>query len=252
MNAPEWTPRRFELTAITMMFRDVADKDYIAARVLFRNDLELQFLWSALQALEKYLKGILLYNGCDTRGLKHSLSRALGRVLSIEGVGFQLPPDLAPFLDHLEAFGQNRYLTLPHYFHDDELLRLDKAVWHVRRYCQYFGAVAADSEAKRALLQSRLASVHSSRWLKCPERFRIVGGYLEDVLQDGASSERASLVWNNLYFGSRARRSPPRMKIRSVSINPIHVSEPGVVDVLRDRVDFPKAFLRAIDEQRRT
>jgi hypothetical protein len=35
--------------------RDVADEDYIAARALYRIRLDRQFLWSALQAIEKYL-----------------------------------------------------------------------------------------------------------------------------------------------------------------------------------------------------
>jgi hypothetical protein len=134
--ATDWTPRQFELLAITMMFRDVADKDYIAARLLFRHDLELQFLWSALQAVEKYLKAILLYNGRNARGLGHSLTRAFDRVCSIDDVPFQFPTELRAFLQHLENFGQNRYLVMPHYVRGDELLQLDRAVWHIRRYCR--------------------------------------------------------------------------------------------------------------------
>lgn len=37
-------------------FRDMADKDYIAARVSYRYGLAYPFLWLALQAIEKYLK----------------------------------------------------------------------------------------------------------------------------------------------------------------------------------------------------
>ena len=50
-------------------FRDVADCDYICARTLHRIRLFDQFLWSGLQAIEKYLKTIvLLYDG-DTRNI---------------------------------------------------------------------------------------------------------------------------------------------------------------------------------------
>lgn len=46
----------------TRSFRDVADQDYVLARIAYRSELYAQFLWSGLQAIEKYLKAILLYN----------------------------------------------------------------------------------------------------------------------------------------------------------------------------------------------
>ena len=36
-------------------FRDIADGDYIAARLAYRAQLPAQFLWASQQALEKYL-----------------------------------------------------------------------------------------------------------------------------------------------------------------------------------------------------
>jgi HEPN domain-containing protein len=42
------------------------------------------FLWSALQATEKYLKAILLYNGVSTIGVKHDLARLRLRPTSLE------------------------------------------------------------------------------------------------------------------------------------------------------------------------
>lgn len=65
----------------TRSFRDIADQDYIMARAAYRATLYPQFLWSGLQAIEKYLKAILLYNripqpkGKDL--LRHDLARAL-------------------------------------------------------------------------------------------------------------------------------------------------------------------------------
>lgn len=37
-------------------FRDVADDDYIAARMACPTELVLQYLWASQQAIEKYLK----------------------------------------------------------------------------------------------------------------------------------------------------------------------------------------------------
>ncbi len=54
---------------ITRSFRDVADEDYVAARALYRDGLDRQFLWAALQSVEKYLKAILAYNRISIKGL---------------------------------------------------------------------------------------------------------------------------------------------------------------------------------------
>lgn len=228
-----------------MMFRDVADKDYIAARLLFRYDLDLQFLWSALQALEKYLKGILLFNGLDTRRLGHSLTRAFDQLGVIADVPFQFPDGLRPFLEQIEAFGQNRYLASAHYVHGDELPQLDKAVWHIRRYCQYLrGPDVSDPR----YLGAALNQIHGARWRRCPEQFRI-GGYLEQVIKSNESLERSALVWKNLYYGTRTRKTPPLMRVRSVSINPVHLWHPEVVQVLRRRVWFPPALISALQKR---
>jgi hypothetical protein len=40
-------------------FRDVADADYIVARMAYRAQLPMQFFWASQQAIEKYLKCIL-------------------------------------------------------------------------------------------------------------------------------------------------------------------------------------------------
>jgi HEPN domain-containing protein len=62
--------RRALFAFATRVFRDQADRDYIAARLSYRAQLRDQFLWSALQALEKYFKGILLFNERPTEELR--------------------------------------------------------------------------------------------------------------------------------------------------------------------------------------
>lgn len=49
------------------VFRKQADYDYISARANYRMRLRQQFLWSAQQAVEKYLKATLLFNGRSAR-----------------------------------------------------------------------------------------------------------------------------------------------------------------------------------------
>lgn len=57
-------------------FRDVADRDYISARMCYRAGLISQFHWAALQAFEKYYKAILLYNRIKAKNVRHDLSLA--------------------------------------------------------------------------------------------------------------------------------------------------------------------------------
>src|SRR6266571_4943728 len=54
-------------------FRDIADGDYIAARMACRAALVMQFLWASQQAIEKYLKGILLLNRIPAKDVRHDL-----------------------------------------------------------------------------------------------------------------------------------------------------------------------------------
>jgi HEPN domain-containing protein len=50
------------------LFVRTADENYITARWCANNQLNTDFLWLAVHALEKYLKAVLLVNGHDTRG----------------------------------------------------------------------------------------------------------------------------------------------------------------------------------------
>jgi len=241
-------PALFELMFVNQTFRDVADQDYIAARTLFRTGLDLQFLWAGLQAVEKYLKGILLYNAVDTRGLGHRLTAAYKRVSEISGIRFDFPPDLAPLIEHLEVYGQNRYLQYPHFTHGEELLQLDRTVWYLRRYCQYLRHTFTNASGESvSVLPAEIKRLQGQNVVRHPTRFRILGGYLERVLTDEGSALRASLIWKNEYFGSPRRRKIRSFWTRSVSVNPVHFMEPQVIEVLRQRGDFPKAVIKYFD-----
>jgi hypothetical protein len=241
-------PARYEITFITQAFRDVADRDYLAARILHRSGLDLPFLWSGLQALEKYLKAILLYNGRDTRRLSHHLVRALDAVLAIDDISFDFPDDLKPFLEFLEVYGADRYLQHPYHTHGEELFQLDRAVGHVRRYCQFLRGDGEGFDGTVVpLLPARLGSIQSERFRKNPRQFAILGGHLEEILKDKRSPLRAHLVWQNLYFGAGRRRTIGSYWRRSVSVIPVHFLQPELFAVLRTRVDFPKTVAAYFD-----
>lgn len=114
-------------------FRNIADGDYIAARMAFGAELYLQALWSSQQALEKYLKAILLLRRIPWKEHRHSLSKPL---LHLEA---QFPLQLSPETRSLSGSlmtgtqtGTSRILTASRAL---QLMELDRAVWEVRRYC---------------------------------------------------------------------------------------------------------------------
>jgi hypothetical protein len=61
-------------------FRDIADGDYIAARMACRARIAVQFLWASQQTIEKYLKCILLLHRIPARKVRHNLGAALSAV----------------------------------------------------------------------------------------------------------------------------------------------------------------------------
>src|SRR5687767_2488673 len=84
----QWTDADRELNAFALRaFRDVADADYIAARLAYSAQLPVQFLWASQQALEKYLKFILFLERVKATNLGHNLESALG---TIERAGLML------------------------------------------------------------------------------------------------------------------------------------------------------------------
>jgi HEPN domain-containing protein len=209
-------------TLASEVFREQADKDYIVARSCYRMNLREQFLWSSLQACEKYLKGILLFNERSARydpasynPLKthnkefgHDLTRLFTVVLTIADLPLSKPDWLPRFLKYLTAFGNNRYLSKATYATGDELRRLDEAVWVLRRACQNFDWTPNVNGSPKNLRPVLLAQSSRQENRKTPALYRPfgAGGYLEKTLKASKSdSARQALVWKNMFLGNRQR-----------------------------------------------
>lgn len=119
----------------TRSFRDVADQDYIAARLSYRHGLIPQFHWQALQALEKYIKAILLYNRIKAKDINHDLTKALKHTEKLP-FDLNLSPSTDELIKHIDDFGRYRYLETSYFTHGPKLVQLDRAVWEIRRYCK--------------------------------------------------------------------------------------------------------------------
>jgi HEPN domain-containing protein len=217
----------------TQSFRDQADRDYIAARLACRAELMPQFLWASQQAIEKYLKGILLYNRVKASKVKHDLLAALKLTEQLPRVPFSI--DLSArsrkFINHLATYGQYRYVDVPYHVEGHVLVDLDLAVWELRRYCQVlnvFGKKLPPREVN--LLDQALADL--AQCSNQPRyKFRLHGGFLEQVLDKAKHPARAALLWQNAMYGVR-KRSTVSVKSHFQGGNPILYLYPEMLDEL--------------------
>ena len=91
-------------------FRNMADRDYIAARMAYRAELVPQFLWSSQQAIEKYLKYILLINRIPAK-VGHDIASAMELTDQLP-FKIDIRPRSRNFISHLAIYGEYRYLDV--------------------------------------------------------------------------------------------------------------------------------------------
>lgn len=225
---------------VTRSFRDMADKDYIAARITHRHGLDFQFLWFAQQAIEKYLKAILLYNGMSAKGFSHLIHEIYKKVLQIPDIKFDFPEDIGKFIKDLDLYGNNRYFEFPHSLQEDDLLQLDRTVWYIRRYCRYIrGTVEIHGKAIERL-PVELREIQDKKFMQKPNLYKIFNGYLENVLKNKKSEQRAQLVWKNFYFGTYSKKKIKNYHTRFSWANPTHFMYKGIYPELEKIIDFSK------------
>lgn len=181
--------------------------------------LRQQFLWSAHQAIEKYLKALLLFNGRSARSYTpagntkkrefgHDLDALLTEVRSIPLFKVEIEPDDEKFLSYLSRQGgANRYLSTSAYNTSDAIHRLDKLVWHIRRHCQYIPDRGIGSRAVvPGMREAVLRSITDPSKKQTPHSFALFAGELEAIIKrNPRDPARMALVWANLWYGKRKR-----------------------------------------------
>jgi hypothetical protein len=155
-------------------FRDIADGDYLAARMAYRAQLPAQFLWASQQALEKYLKCILFIRRISATRVRHHLKPALDLIEQNE-IGLSLTERSRAFIGRIDGVGRYRYMEASFFVEWRWILSLDQAVWELRRFC------TLDPSATSATLVD-------GEWAP---RVHIAGGFLEKVLRS-ARTQHAS------------------------------------------------------------
>jgi len=231
-------------------FRDVADCDYIAARISHRYKLFDQFLWSALQAVEKYLKTIILLYDGDTRDLSHDLVKAFRRVERISEIHWDFEPETNDFLDNLKVMGRDRYFTYPRGTHGQELFQLDHVVWKLRRYCEDFHwlkKVAEENGDDR--YDDYIRSLQSEDCRKKATKFRLFHkGHLEKVLDTKKfPKQRTQLVYKNFYYGSY-KKHKIKWQFTVTSANPSSFLHPELYPWIIDRVKLSPEVRNDLEE----
>jgi hypothetical protein len=226
----------------TRSFRDVADYDYIHARLAYRFRLLPQFHWSALQAIEKYLKAILLYNRIVARDLRHNLAKAIERV-KLAPFAIRLSPITTQLIEHLDTFARFRYLESSYYVHGPKLAELDKAVWEIRRYCRVINHELEVDGKKVDMLPYELVAIEQSEARK-PQEFRTVGGELEKIIDDPKHAARAALVWQNICF-CKSHRKTVRLHLHFQATNAPLTLHPELLDDVIKYVYLPKEVEKA-------
>lgn len=221
----------------TRCFRNTADHEYIMARMAYRAHLLQQFNWSALHALEKYLKAICLYNRIRSNGIQHDLRKLRKRLAGLTYI--RLKSKTIEFMDHVQDFGGDRYLTRSWMSRPEDLPLLDRAVWDVRRFCQVlnpeFTREPAENEERLAKLREQLNQESLEPHDEPP-----LAGRLEEILDRKDHPGREALVWMNHCFGPRRRRT---VKIRGSAISafensPAHLY-PHIIEEAKKYVYWP-------------
>lgn len=225
----------------TQSFRDQADRDYIAARLACRHELFPQFLWSSHQAMEKYLKAILLYNRIKADQVGHDLAKALSLTQSLP---FEIlfSKRSRKFINHLAKVGEFRYIDVPFHVYGHILVDLDLAVWEIRRYCQIldvFGKELPLDEQK--LLDAAWSDLANSE-ANPRHKFRLHGGLLEKIVSDRKHPSRDALLWHNPCFGVR-KRATVRAKNHLNAQNALLYLYPEMLDELLKYVFIPKRLV---------
>ena len=186
-------------------FRDMADGDYIMARMAYRAKLFPQFLTAGHQAVEKYIKCILLLNRVEARRMGHNLSTGLEKLRHIKAFSVELSKGAQEFLSYLDRHEKIRYFEYSYYIFGPMLIGLDRTVWEVRRYCHRLDYCLSTSDGREILmLQKELSQMAEAQ--QAPQKYRLLGGVLERIIDDSGHPARKTLLWKNHFFGTRTRK----------------------------------------------
>lgn len=218
-------------------FRDTADRDYVHARLAYRARLVPQFLWSSLHSLEKYVKCILLLSRVSAKKLGHTVLPGLDRLRERGKFEVPLSPQTRKFIERLEDGAKFRYFEMSYDNREFDIVRIDRAVWEIRRYCQPLDYELEDGGVARNMLTENLRHVREE--LAAERKGTCIShGWLEEVIANAKHHARGPLIWNNLNFGPSSRKSVRLLPYWEAGNAPLFL-HPEILDEVSQLVDFP-------------
>ncbi len=126
-------------------------------------------------------------------------------------LNFDLSKSSRIFIDHIDEYGKSRYLEKFSFQGVLDLVKIDQAVWEVRRYC-----TTSKSKNIVKLVAGKPAPM-----------VQLDGGYLEKVIKNQKHPARTNFLKQNAYFGSRKRSkvSLSRFAYRAINSPLIHFAD---------------------------
>jgi hypothetical protein len=198
----------------------------------YRAQLVQPFLWSALHYLEKYVKGILVLNRVKAHK-GHSVLPGIERMKQHGKFELDLSADTFQFIKKLEDYGvEYRYYEVSYETQPFDIIRFDRAVWELRRYCQPLDYDIVDLSGKTVeFLPIELDRIHRAK-ASNEKGTCVMAGVLEKIIEKRDHPAREALIWNNLFFGP-SRRKEVKMRSSWESGNSPFFMHPEIIDVNR-------------------
>lgn len=226
-------------------FRDTADFDYIHARLAYNHKLFPQFLWSSLHCLEKYGKCILLLNRIKAKNIGHKITPSIMRFEDETDTKIFLSNETIQLIEKLEERARFRYLETGSHIVKGDLLRLDKAVHEIRRYCQKFHDNPIEKQIQISKLSNQNITEHKINQINS---IKLECGQLEEIIADKNHPSRHALIYQNAFFKSRNRSSVKIRKNLYFYNSPFNNFD-NLVDIAKDYIYLPKEIIQAHQDE---
>jgi len=125
-----------------------------------------------------------------------------------------------------------------------EIMQLDMAVWDIRRYCRVLDyEINLLNGEKKRMFDIEIRTIEHSE-TKPPQSFRIIGGALEKIIASKTHPAREPLLWQNLFFGQRARKRVHLRRYMHSTNAPLSL-HPEILDDVLKFVFLPKDVIDA-------
>lgn len=221
-------------------FLNIADYDYVASRTLFRNCCYHQSFILMQQAIEKYLKAILLYNKISAKKEKHKIKELLKKCQR-KVANFYLSEDVVRFIQELDGMEHSRYLTYSTAGFYDWLPILDKCVWQLRVFAQ------ADTKENKETIE-RIMYDGLDKYVGTKVIFN---GSLERILVENTQDStvlRDNLTWQNHYYFEKGMKKPLKniniggLPLFSLFDSYVPPQRKLLYDAVKDLIYIPKSL----------